>query len=63
MGLCTLLELAPKRPHDVAQIADKLLPSCCILLENLEKVYQMRAKEDEESEYDYEDDDGKKIKS
>ena len=39
LGLCTLLQLVTKRPHDVAQIADKILPSTCTLLENLEKVY------------------------
>jgi hypothetical protein len=39
LGLCTLLELAPLRP-DVAQISQRLLPSCCIIFENLEKVYQ-----------------------
>lgn len=39
LGLCTLLQLATRRPHDVAQIADKILPSTCLLLENLEKVY------------------------
>ena len=40
LGLCTLLELIPQRPHDIAQIAQRLLPSCCIIFENLEKVYQ-----------------------
>ena len=40
LGLCTLLELVPQRPHDVAQISHRLLPSCCNIFENLEKVYQ-----------------------
>ena len=39
LGMCTLLNMATKRPHDVAQISDKILPSCCMLLENLEKTY------------------------
>jgi hypothetical protein len=38
LGLCTLLQLATKRPHDASQIAAKILPSACSLLENLEKV-------------------------
>lgn len=57
LGLCTLLQLATKRPHDIGQIADKLLPSSCMVLENLEKCYASRAEEDsdddlEEAEYD-----------
>ena len=41
LGLCTLLQLATKRPHDIAQLADKILPSTCEMLENLEKAYCM----------------------
>lgn len=52
MGLCTLLQLATKRPHDVAQIAGKILPSTCDLLENLEKVYAARALEGSDDEYE-----------
>lgn len=39
LGLCTLLQLATKRPVDIAQISDKILPNICMTLENLEKVY------------------------
>lgn len=57
LGLCTLLELAPKRPHDLIHISNKLLPNCCILYTDLEKVYQARAKEDNESDLqDFNDD-------
>lgn len=52
LGLCTLLQLATKRPHDVAQIAGKILPSTCNLLENLEKVYAARALEGSDDEYE-----------
>jgi hypothetical protein len=40
LGLCTLLQLATKRPQDIAQLSDKILPSTCLILEDLEKVYQ-----------------------
>jgi hypothetical protein len=52
LGLCTLLQLATKRPHDIAHVSDKLLPSACMLLESLEKVYAARAQEDEEDDDD-----------
>ena len=52
LGMCTLLQLATTRPHDVAQIACKILPSTCSLLENLEKVYAARAQEGSEDEYE-----------
>jgi hypothetical protein len=60
LGLCTLLQLATKRPHDASQIAGKILPSACNLLENLEKVYAARAQEEaddiyEEVDGDFED--------
>ena len=58
LGLCTLLQLATKRPLDIAQLADKILPSACMIFENLEKVYASRAQEDDsESEYEEDDDD------
>jgi hypothetical protein len=50
--MCTLLQLATTRPHDVAQIACKILPSTCTLLENLEKVYAARAQEGSDDEYE-----------
>lgn len=52
LGLCTLLQLATKRPHDASQIAGKILPSACNLLENLEKVYAARAQEDADDAYE-----------
>jgi hypothetical protein len=55
LGLCTLLQTAAKRPHDIAQIADKILPSTCMVLDDLEKVYAARAQEDSDDEHDYED--------
>jgi hypothetical protein len=55
--MCTLLQIAPKIPHDVAQVADKLLPSTCMLLEGLEKVYSNRDKEDSEDEFESTDGD------
>ncbi len=57
LGMCTLLQIAPKRPHDVAQVADKLLPSTCMLLEGLEKVYANRDKDDSEDEFESTDGD------
>lgn len=63
LGLCTLLQLATKRPHDVAQIADKLLPSTCLLLENLEKVYAARAQETSDDEYEDADADLEEVDS
>jgi importin-7 len=56
LGLCTLLQLATKRPHDVAQISDKIIPSICLNLENLEKVYAARAQEDNEDENEDDED-------
>jgi importin-7 len=56
LGLCTLLQMATKRPHDVAQLSDKILPSTCMILESLEKVYTARAQE--ESDDDFEETDG-----
>lgn len=56
LGMCTLLQLATTRPHDVAQIAGKILPSTCNLLENLEKVYAARAQEGSDDEYEEVDD-------
>jgi hypothetical protein len=52
LGLCTLLQIATKRPHDVAQVTDKLLPSAVLLLEGLEKVYALREKDDSEDEFE-----------
>jgi len=63
LGLCTLLQLATKRPHDVAQIADKILPSTCTLLENLEKVYAARAQENSDDEYEEVDGDFDEVDS
>jgi hypothetical protein len=57
LGLCTLLQMATKRPHDIAQIADKILPSACLLLEDLEKVYTARAQDDSEDEFADSDED------
>lgn len=56
LGICTLLQIATKRPHDVAQVVDKLLPNSCVLLEGLEKVYANKDKEDSDDEF--EDSDG-----
>lgn len=56
LGLCTLLQLATQRPHDVAQMSDKILPAMCLLLENLEKVYTARAQEDSDDEYEEDED-------
>lgn len=50
LGLCTLLQIASKRPHDIAKIGTRILPSICMLLENLEKVYAERAQEENESD-------------
>jgi len=52
LGLCTLLQLATKRPHDVAQVSDKILPSVCMVLENLEKAYAAKAEEDSDDDYE-----------
>jgi importin-7 len=52
LGLSTLLQIASKRPHDVAQVADKILPSMCIVFENLERAYANRAQEELEDEYE-----------
>ena len=52
LGLCTLLQLASKRPHDIAQISNRILPSICMTLENLEKVYTERAQEESDDEYE-----------
>jgi hypothetical protein len=57
LGLCTLLQMATKRPHDVAQLSDKIIPSVCMILENLEKVYTARAQEDSDDD-DFEEIDG-----
>jgi hypothetical protein len=63
LGLCTLLQLATKRPHDASQIAGKILPSACNLLENLEKVYAARAQEDEDDDYEEVDGDFEEIET
>jgi hypothetical protein len=56
LGLCTLLSVAPSRPHDVLQLANRILASCCLIYENLERVHQERANqaasESESDEYD-----------
>jgi hypothetical protein len=49
--------MATKRPHDVAQLSDKIIPSVCMILENLEKVYTARAQEDSDDD-DFEEIDG-----
>jgi hypothetical protein len=57
LGLCTLLQMGSKRPHDIAQMSTRLLPSICTVLESLEKSYANQAKEDEEDDEDDSDDD------
>lgn len=52
LGLNTLLQLASKRRPDVDQVTDKLLPSMCMILENLEKVYQNAANEDSDDDFE-----------
>lgn len=57
LGLCTLLQMASKRPHDISQVAPNILPSICLMLENLEKIYAERAQEEadeDDSDEEYE---------
>lgn len=55
LGLCTLMQLGAKRPHEIAQVSTRILPSICLMLEALEKVYAERAREEaEEDESDEE---------